>query len=194
MQTCDSTVSWLQKLYNRQWIFCSTFLQLSSLTLWCSALKLSCWRLYRYSFSPSQKKHALLSVICFIYSTNKQVTVVARVKVVTHLTQLQNLVSLTDSSRWLVEPLSLKREDVHIRLWCCFQCGSLVAKRKFFTTVYMHYWNTNALFSTKLILFEPLCSIKNPKIDSSRIFHIKFIIMPAVLYLLLKYTEGLIYV
>ena len=44
----------------------------------------------------------------------------------------------------------------------------------------MQYWNTSALFSTKLILIEPLGSTKSPEIGS-RIFHIKFIILPAVL-------------
>ena len=62
----------------------------------------------------------------------------------------------------------------------------------------MQYWNTNALFSTKLILFEPLGSTKNPEMGSlkieSRIFHIKFIISPAVLHLQLNYVQGQIYV
>ena len=55
----------------------------------------------------------------------------------------------------------------------------------------MQYGNTNALFSTKPILFGPLGSTENPKIGSfkieSRIVHIKFIISPAVVHLQLKY-------
>ena len=56
----------------------------------------------------------------------------------------------------------------------------------------MQYGNTNALFLTKPILFGPFGSTKNPEIGSHKIepliFHIKFIISPAVVHLQLNYA------